>query len=160
MPLGVVRGAYGVKGWIRIEPYDREASVLQSVRLWWLKRGELVTRLEVSASKKHGSGLIAKCVGCDHPEAADELKGALAAVARKDFPPLEPGQHYWVDLIGVRVLNRSGIELGRVVALQNNGAHDLLEIAGADGEFSVPLVEKYVDAVDIDLIQVDWEPDW
>lgn len=116
--------------------------------------------LDISGVRRHGAGLVAKWAGCDQPEAADELKGALTAVSRRDFPPLPAGQYYWVDLIGARVVNRSGVELGRVVALQSNGAQDLLEVEGALGQFLVPLVEQHVDTIDPELIRVDWEQDW
>jgi ribosomal 30S subunit maturation factor RimM len=68
-----------------------------------------------------------------------------------------------VDLVGARVINRAGVELGKVTGLRNNGAQDLLEVArGAGAEMLVPLVEEYVDEIDAKngVIRVDWEVDW
>ena len=68
-----------------------------------------------------------------------------------------------MDLIGARVVNRGGVDLGRVRGLRNNGAQDLLEVRDEQGnELLVPLVEDYVDAVDTQasVIRVDWEADW
>ncbi|HTT13201.1 MAG TPA: ribosome maturation factor RimM [Burkholderiaceae bacterium] len=161
--LGVLRGAYGVKGWVRIAPHDAEAAVLQATRNWWLRQGDRVVALEVTGVRRHGSGLVAKLAGCDNPEAAERLRGASVNVARADFPAAAKGEYYWVDLLGARVVNRAGVELGNVVGLRNNGAQDLLEIAGAAGaELLVPLVESYVDSIDTAnrLIRVDWQQDW
>ncbi|MCS7102004.1 MAG: ribosome maturation factor RimM [Burkholderiaceae bacterium] len=160
--LGVLRGAYGVRGWVRIAPYAAEPSVLLACRRWWLLhegRGEPLT---VDAVRRHGAVLVAKWQGYDQREAVEALKGAEVAVARAEFPPAAAGQYYWVDLIGARVVNRAGVELGTVVGLHSNGAQDLLQIAGPQGTRLVPLVERYVDGIDTAarLIRVDWEPDW
>lgn len=160
--LGAVRGAYGVKGWVRIAPYDTDAEVLRATRNWWLLREGTLRRLAVTAVRRHGALLLAKWDGCDSPEAADALKGAKIAVAREDFPALAPGRYYWVDLIGARVVNRRGVELGEVRGLRSNGAQDLLEVDGAGLALLVPLVEAYVDRIDCAQrkIEVDWEADW
>lgn len=165
--LGVVRGPYGVKGWAWIAPHDAEAAVLRAARRWWMKHGSQVVELEVTGVRRHGGGVIAKWVGCDDPEAVEVLRGAVVSVGRGDFPATAEGEFYWVDLVGARVINRAGVELGRVSGLRNNGAQDLLEIApdatgGATTDVLVPLVEGYVDAIDAKngVIRVDWEVDW
>jgi len=161
--LGVLRGAYGVKGWVRIAPHDVDATVLRATRRWWLEQGGRVSGLEVTGVRRHGGGIVAKWVGCDDPESAERLRGAVVHVGRSDFPALAEGQFYWVDLVGARVVNRAGVELGKVTGLRNNGAQDMLEVAGAEqSEVLIPLVEAYVDAIDAKggLIRVDWEVDW
>jgi 16S rRNA processing protein RimM len=68
-----------------------------------------------------------------------------------------------VDLLGARVVNRAGVELGKVTGLRNNGAQDLLEVANDhQPEVLIPLVAAYVDVIDArgGLIRVDWEVDW
>lgn len=160
--LGVARGAYGVKGWIRVAPHDADAQVLRGSRRWWVRRGDETVAMDVLAVRRHGGGLVAKWAGCDSPEAAEAYRGARLAVGRSDFPPVRPGEFYWVDLVGARVVNRAGVELGRVTGLRNNGAQDLLEVTGEQGGILVPLVETYVDAVDTAgrEIRVDWQWDW
>jgi 16S rRNA processing protein RimM len=161
--LGVVRGHYGVKGWVRVAPHDAEAAVLRTARRWWLMQGDAVRALEVTGVRRHGGGIVAKWVGCNNPEEAEAVRGARVAVGRADFPAPASGEFYWIDLVGARVVNRAGTELGTVSGLRNNGAQDLLEVAGADGAgILVPLVEGYVDSIDakVGLIRVDWEADW
>lgn len=161
--LGVVRGAYGLKGWVRIVPHDVQAEVLRAARTWWLKQGGAVTGFDVTGVRRHGAGIVARLNACDSPEAAERLRGATVAVARSDFPAPMAGEFYWIDLIGARVINRGGAELGKVTGLRNNGAQDLLEVTGEAGkELLVPLVEGYVEAIDAPggVIRVDWEMDW
>lgn len=164
--LGLLRGAYGVRGWARVVPYDVQATVLRASRRWWLKRDQDVLAVEVSGVRRQGAGLVAKWNGCESPEQAERLRGASVAVARSEFPAPARGEFYWIDLIGARVVNRAGVELGRVSGLRNNGAQDLLEVAhqpgfGA-GTLLVPMVDGYVDAVEPEhgVIRVDWEAHW
>jgi 16S rRNA processing protein RimM len=161
--LGAVRGAYGLKGWVRIASHDADATVLRTARRWWLKKGAEMKVLEVTGVRRHGGVLIAKWQGCDDPESAEAFRSAIVSVGRADFPAPRAGEFYWVDLIGARVVNRAGIELGTVTGLRNNGAQDLLEVAGGSrAVLLIPLVEGYVERIDAGerLVRVDWERDW
>jgi 16S rRNA processing protein RimM len=161
--LGVVRGSYGVKGWVRVAPHAAEAAVLRAARRWWLKKGDAVRALEVTGVRRHGGGIVAKWAGCDTPEAAEAWRTGIVAVARTDFPVPPAGEFYWVDLVGAQVMNRAGVLLGKVGGLRNNGAQDLLEVSGSESTpILIPLVEAYVDSIDpqAGLIRVDWEADW
>jgi 16S rRNA processing protein RimM len=162
--LGRVRGAYGVRGWVKIAPHTPLAEVLRSTHRWWLLEAAGARELRVSAVRRHGAGLVAKWDGCDSPEAADALKGASIAVARADFPPLPGQQYYWVDLIGLQVINRRQQRLGVVKGLRSSAAHDLLEIESSSqgAEMLVPVVGDFIDGIDLDegTIWVNWEPEW
>lgn len=159
-----MRGAYGVHGWVRIAPHTPSAEVLRSTPRWWLIGSGQARELRVSAVRQQGAALVAKWEGCDSPEAADALKGASIAVARDDFPRLQGQEYYWVDLIGLQVINRNNRKLGVVRGLRASAAHDLLEIepAGQGAEILVPVVGDYVDGIDLDAgtIRVNWEPEW
>ncbi len=88
-------------------------------------------------------------------------------MSRQGFPTPDDGEFYWVDLIGLDVVNREGVALGRVEGLIETGPHCVLRIVaragGApDDEVLVPFVDAYVDAVDLPgrRITVDWQPDY
>jgi len=159
--LGRLRGAYGVRGWVRLEPYAAEATVLLAARRWWLMQATPQS-LQLTGCRRQGAALVAKWEGCETPETAEALKGLEIAVARADFPALPAGEHYWVDLVGATVVNRQGEALGVVQGLRNNGAHDLLEVEGQGASILIPLVPAYVDEVDVTghAIRVDWQRDW
>jgi len=159
--LGVLRGAYGVKGWVRLQPHSSQASVLRSCRRWWLL-SEPARAVEVTALRRHGAILVAKLQGCETPEQADQWRGVPVAVPRAEFPPAGEGEVYWVDLIGARVLNRSGVELGTVSDVLSSGAQELLEVRQGGQVLLVPMVERHVDEVDLAqrVVRVDWEADW
>jgi len=159
-----VRGAYGVRGWVKVAPHTPLAEVLLATRRWWLLGDGSAHELRVSAVRRQGAALVAKWEGCDSPEAADALKGAGIAVARGDFPQLAANEYYWVDLIGLQVIDRRGRKLGSVKGLRACAAHDLLEIepVSPGSEILVPMVGEFVDNVDVVAgeIHVNWEPEW
>ena len=175
--LGVVRGAYGIRGWVRIAPLAPDGAVLESVRRWWLIRTPAPQMLIIEETRRHGPSIVAKWQQCDSKEAADALKGESLAVARGDFPPLPPGEHYAVDIVGLRVVNRDGDELGSVSGLRdsNPGQGNVLQWLEVSSERAtgsrrgqevqtllIPLNEQYVDAIDTiaRLVRVDWHRDW
>ena len=164
--LGAVRGAYGVRGWVRIAPHAADGGVLEAVREWWILRDDGVQRVTVEGCRRHGEAILAKWPGCETKEAADALKGAAVAVARGAFPALPEGEHYLGDVLGSRVVNRSGEVLGEVSGLRASEAAGVrrqwLEVADGSQTRLIPLVEQYVDEVDAagKLVRVDWQRDW
>lgn len=159
--VGIVRGAYGVKGWVRIQPHSTQAAALRVSRNWWLL-GPTTSRVEVAAVRRHGAALVARLQGIDSPEQADRLRGVPVGVSRAEFPPPGDGEIYWIDLVGARVLNRRGDELGTVVEVLSSGAQELLQVRHGERALLVPLVARYIDEVDLvqRVVRVDWEADW
>jgi 16S rRNA processing protein RimM len=159
--LGVLRGAYGVKGWVRVQPHSAQAPALRSCRQWWLL-DEPARPVEVTAVRRHGAILVAKLDGCDTPEQAEKWRSVRVSVPRASFPPAADGEVYWVDLIGVRVVNRRGVELGRVSDVLSSGAQELLQVRQGEKVMLVPMVARHVDEVDLTqgVVRVDWEADW
>jgi 16S rRNA processing protein RimM len=158
--LGVLRGAYGVKGWVRVQPHSAQATALRASRSWWLLGP--TGRVDVAAVRRQGAALVAKLRGIDSPEQADRLRGVPVGIARADFPPPGEGEVYWIDLIGARVVNRDGRELGRVGEVLSSGAQELLQVRDGERAFLVPLVPHFIDEVDLaqGTVRVDWEADW
>jgi 16S rRNA processing protein RimM len=156
--MGRVAGAFGVRGWIRVLVDDPEDLKLQTQ--WWI-RG--VSRT-VEQAKAHGAALVAKLEGIDDRAQAEALQGAVVELPRERLPALEAGRYYWDDLVGLAVVNESGMVLGKVQSLFSNGAHDVMVLEGAAGESRrlLPWVPTVVRAVDLEggRIEVVWGADW
>ena len=94
------------------------------------------------------------------------MKGARIFIARSSFPAPEEGEYYWVDLIGLPVVNREGVALGHVTDLMATGPQQTLVLGyeenGKQLERLIPFVDAYVDEVDLAAkrITVDWQPDY
>ena len=160
--VGAVSGAFGVRGWVRVRSFTRPPEALFDYAPWLLCRGDTSEPVAPAAYRPAADGFAVRLPGVAHREAAMALRGAEIRVDRNALPPAEPGEFYWVDLIGLRVENRRGECLGTVKRLVETGAHDVLVLAGAGPERLVPFVSGvYVDEVDLDagLIRVDWHAD-
>jgi 16S rRNA processing protein RimM len=132
---------------------------------WYLARDARTARYRVIEGGPHGKTVIARLEGVEDRDAAEGLIGAEIAVPRDALPEPGPGEYYWADLIGLAVVNREGLALGRVERLMETGAHDVLVLRGpeTDEERLVPFaVGRTVDTVDLDagVIRVDWQPDY
>ena len=176
--VGRVQEAWGIKGWVRLHPHSADPAVLLHARRWFLIPPEgryargfdafagTVT-VDVDETKLHGDGLVARLQPVPDRNAAEALKGARILVARADFPPNpNPDEYYWVDLIGLQVVNREGVPLGEVFDLMPTGPHSVLCLRYTQGEQTlermIPFVSAYVDQVDLPgrRITVDWQPDY
>lgn len=178
--VGRIVDAYGIKGWIKVQPYSADPQALFSSRRWFLKASEgprrapgaaaLPALLKITEAKDHGDVVVARVRDVEDRNAAEALKGARVFVSRASFPTADPDEFYWVDLIGLAVVNRQGEALGQVADLLDTGAHSVLRVvdeaqasAGAEPvERLIPFVSAYVDAVDLAgrRITVDWGLDY
>ena len=162
-----VAGAYGIAGWIRLRPYSSEASALLHAKTWWLDKPELhdVDAMQV---RTQGEDIVARIMGIESRNAAEDLRGATVQIRRAHFPPLEDNEFYWIDLIGHEVVNLAGEKLGTVVGLMDNGAHPILRVEmpalpdEKPQELLIPFVDRFVTKVDQQekLITADWETDY
>jgi len=170
--------AWGVKGWIKLQPFATDPKALFSSRRWHLRppahaamAATMPRLLHVTQAKTHGDGVVACARELTDRDAAHALRGASVFVARGSFPTAGDDEYYWVDLIGAQVVNRQGEALGQVSALIDTGAHSVLcvrrpdagpEVSDTHAERLIPFVAAYVDAVDMAArrIQVDWPLDY
>lgn len=165
--VGHVRGAYGLKGWVRVMPYSAEANALLHAKTWWLNKLG-VRDFSLMQSKQHGGDVVAQLMGVTDRDAAKALKGTTVQVERSHFPSLSDNEFYWIDLIGLTVENLQGKSLGTVSGLMDNGAHPILQVAepvASDEKLQeslIPFVKQFVIKVarEAGKITVDWERDY
>ena len=172
--VGHITGAYGVQGWVRIHPYSADADALLHAKTWWLGKSsapgiveaEQFHDVEKLEAKIHGDDVVARIMGIVGRDAAESLKGHVVKIQRSHFPVLSGNEFYWLDLIGLDVVNLQGESLGVVADLIDNGAHPILKVVrtedSAKHESLIPFVEHFVPEVDQKnkRITVDWGLDY
>ena len=142
--LAAVAGAHGVKGELRLKLFSDSAESLSRHQKLYV--GGVERRL--LSIRDSGKMAVARFEGVADRSAAEALRGSLVEVERSALPPLEQGEYYHVDLIGLLVVNSEGGAVGTVTAVENYGAGDLLEIE-SDGKRSlIPYREGIADLVD------------
>lgn len=161
--MGRIAGPYGVKGWVKVQPYTETPEGLCEYGRWWVARaGNDPEEMEVLDAAVHGAAVVALLSGIESREAAASLKGGDIAVPRAALPPADENEYYWADLIGLDVVNERGEALGRVAGHFSNGAHDVMRVTDGTQERLIPYVEAVVREVDTAgrRIVVDWGADW
>jgi 16S rRNA processing protein RimM len=159
--MGRVGAPFGIKGWIKVQPFTRTVDGLLEHAAWWLGRDGSWGRSRVEDGAVHGRSLIAKLGGCEDRRAAARLKGLEVAIPRDELPASADGEYYWSDLIGLEVANHDGVALGRVTRLIETGASPVL-VVQAERERLIPFAQPVVLSVDVadGRLTVDWGVDF
>jgi 16S rRNA processing protein RimM len=180
--VGFILDAWGVKGWVKVQTFASDPQAIFTAKHWFLKAPEpggfkrpltatapYPPVLHITQVKVHGDGLVALPQSSTDRNSSEALRGARIFVPRASFPKASTDEFYWVDLIGLNVVNREGEALGSVVGLIDTGPHSVLRIVpvGADPAVEatqrlIPFVSQYVDDVSLPqrLITVDWGLDY
>ena len=181
--VGRVLDAWGVKGWLKILPHSNAPEALFSATTWFLQPPEAKFRpgfnafagtvlVGVDEAKTHSDSVVAKLTGLDNRTPAEALRGARIFLPRSSFPAASADEYYWVDLIGLHVVNREGIALGCVRDLMATGPQSVLcveyttepveGVIAVSAERMIPFVSVFIDNVDLAAkrIMVDWQPDY
>ncbi|MEH6875586.1 MAG: ribosome maturation factor RimM [Candidatus Competibacter sp.] len=160
--LGRVSGLFGVQGWVRVFSHTEPREGIVRYNPVFLHRGGEWQPFEIEAGRAHGPGVVLKFVDCNDRDRAATLLRSEIAVRRSQLPPPEPGEYYWADLEGLRVVTLGGIDLGTVAAVFATGANDVLVVRG-ERERLLPFVRGQV-VVEVDLerrvLRVDWDLDF
>jgi len=186
--VGRVLGAWGVKGGIRVKPFSSDPQALFSSKRWFIEPSAVSVQrpagaksasplprlLSVEQARVQGDVVVATAQELADRDTAQALTGARIFVSRASFPTPASDEFYWVDLIGLAVVNRDGLMLGTVSGLIETGPHCVLKLQAAAAEPAVPddpaaaeerlipFVAAYVDSVDLPgrTIRVDWSVDF
>lgn len=182
--LGRITGAYGIRGWVKIQPHTVGSSALLKTRTWWLRRpvapahqGDLTPawRVEVLKSRTQGSTIVGSLRDIADRTQAEKLRGCTVWASRSAFPATEDDEYYWVDLIGCVIHGEqdgASVLLGVVEDVMDNGVHAvlrvkrqvldeqgepqaLLDAKGKQLESLVPFVAAHVHTVDLDKRRLD-----
>ncbi len=194
--VGKVVDAWGIKGGIKVAPFSSDPQALFSTKRWFVQpaapvggvarptataaRAKLAPPdaspaftapklLKVKTAKEQGDVIVATVDDVDDRTAAEALKGARVFVSRASFPTPDEDEFYWIDLIGLDVVNPHGQALGRVIGLLETGPHCVLrcqipaqEEDAETPERLIPFVSAYIQRVSLAdrLIVADWELDY
>ena len=141
--LAVITGAHGVTGEVRLKLFTGDLSGYRS-----FNGGSLTLK-----SLRNG---IARFAEVPDRNAAERLRGTLLTVPRSALPPLEEGEYYHADILGLACVSTAGESLGVVVAIDDFGAGDVIEIERPDKKrFMVPMRAPAVPEWDDDKLVVD-----
>ncbi|MCF6274035.1 MAG: ribosome maturation factor RimM [Rhodobacteraceae bacterium] len=123
--VGAIMGAFGVRGEVRLKSFCADPSAIENYSPLTTETGE---SYELTLVRSVKSGFGAQLSGVVDKESADALRGTRLYANRADLPNLPDDEYYHSDLIGLEVLDTGGVKIGKITAVQDFGAGDILEI--------------------------------
>ena len=166
--VGRIVSVHGVKGWVKVYSYTDPMENIFDYQPWHLLEDGVWKPVKLTGKRRQGKGLVAGLDGVTDRDQAQRLIGRDIAVPRELLPESGDGEYYWRDLIGLRVKLDDGRDLGRVAAMMETGANDVLVVRG-DGdsldrrERLVPWIPDQVIlnvALERGEMRVDWDPEF
>jgi 16S rRNA processing protein RimM len=143
-----IGAAHGVRGAVKLWTFTEDPLAVKSYGPLTTKDG--ARQFEVAHAREARDHLVATLKGITTREEAERLNGIELYVARDRLPVTEDDEYYHADLIGLAAVTPSDEPLGRVVAIHNFGAGDIIEIAPAHGEaMLLPFTNAVVPTVDL-----------
>jgi len=160
--MGRITAPFGIKGWVKVQPLTALAKNLLDYPRWWVERGAGWQEFEVvEARVQSPTAVAARLAGIEERDAAAGLRGADVAVPRSQLPPARRDEYYWADLLGLRVVNGEGRDLGSIEQILQTGANDVLVVRG-ERERLIPFIADVIREVDAaaGTMRVEWSADY
>lgn len=154
--VGAIAGAFGVQGEVRLKSFCTEPSDIATYGPLWSEDG--TREFGVKLTRPVNGGLGARLSGVATKEQADALKGVTLWADRDALPSLPDDEFYHADLIGLDVLDPGGVSLGKVRAIYDHGAGDILEVLGTKGILLIPFTREAVPTVDLTARRIIADP--
>lgn len=161
--VGRVGAPVGLAGAIRVWSYTSPPEALLGYGTLRVDARGTGAALTLRRGARHGRALVVEFEEVADRTAAARLTGAELSIERAQLPVLPAGEYYWVDLIGLDVVNRDGVQLGQVVDLMETGANDVLVVRDGASERLIPYLRGSV-VCTVDLtrrrLEVDWDAEF
>ncbi|EKE01078.1 MAG: 16S rRNA-processing protein RimM [uncultured bacterium] len=159
--IGSFGKTFGVRGWIKINSFAIPRKNILDFKPWLIQKNNSWEEFYFTDSRQHVDSIVVKLPNCNSPEEARAFTNIKIGVWRKQLPKLQIDEYYWTDLVGLKVINSDGVDLGVVQALMATGANDVLVVMG-DRKRLIPYISDVILKVDLakKIIRVDWEQDF
>jgi 16S rRNA processing protein RimM len=160
--VGKISGVFGIKGWVKVFSYTEDRENILDYSPWILKKTNESKTLKVIDGNLQGKVIVAQLEGVNDRDQAASLMGWDIFISSEQLPKAASGEYYWSDLIGLKVENTAGVDLGVISGLLETGANDVMIVQG-ERERCIPFLQGQT-IINIDLnsgrMLVDWDADF
>lgn len=159
--MAIIGAAHGIRGEVRVKPYGDDPLSFTDYGVLTTKDGSRT--FEVEAARVQKTVVITRFKGIRDRNEAETLNGVELYIDRDQLPETDEDEFYYSDLVGLAVHDPAGERIGKVIAVENFGAGDLLEIRPLRGKtYYIPFTGAFVPAVDMDggVVTVDLPDDY
>ena len=151
LEVGQIVNTFGIKGELNVTPFTDDISRFDDLKKVYVKTRRDDKLYKVENVRYHKNMVLLKLEGIENPEEAELLKNAYLEIDREDAIPLEEGQYFIVDLIGLDVYTDEGKLLGKVEDIYNTGANDIYVVKDELGkQVLLPGIKEVIKQVDLE----------
>jgi 16S rRNA processing protein RimM len=160
--VGKVGSPFGIKGWLNIHSFTDPITNILNYTPWQLIFPQKQQTIEIIGKRSPHNNIHVQFAGCDDRTTASTFTGADIAIARELLPVLPKNEYYWLDLVGLTVINIQGETLGIIEQFFATGANDVFLVVGKKRHMLPYLLQQVVLNVDLNkkIMTVDWDPEF
>lgn len=155
---GKIGAVHGLKGWLKVHSFTNPSENILQYRPWFIESLDGYQPLISDNHRWQAQVLVVHFKGLDSRETTGHLTNKSLYIKKAQLPLLKKGEYYWEELVGLRVSNLEGVDLGMVTSLLATGANDVLYIEGKETH-CVPYLPKQV-IKQVDLLEKTMLVDW
>lgn len=149
VPLGEIVATHGVQGWLKLKPYNPETEGLSLIQKIVLEKAGVCSERLLQANRAYGGLFLIKLEGIESIEDAKKWVGSTLAVAEEGLRPLEPGEYYYYQVLGLDVYDTHGQWLGVLSRVWSKKGGDLYVVQGTAKEYLIPAVKELIEQIDL-----------
>ena len=151
LEVGQIVNTFGIKGELKVTPFTDDINRFDDLKKVYVKTRKESKLYKVESVRYHKNMVLLKLEGINNPEDAELLKNSFLEIDREDAIPLEEGQYFIVDLIGLEVYTDEGNLLGKVDDIYNTGANDIYVVKDELGkQILLPGIKEVIKEVKLD----------
>ena len=148
VPVGEIVATHGLVGWLKVNPFNPETTAIAGDRQLILEKDGRRTAQDLESSKRNKRQILIKLRGVDGIDDARKWVGAILCVDADALEPLEPGQYYHYQVVGLEVYALAGERIGVITRVWSTPGGELYVVQGAKKEYLVPAVKEIIEKVD------------
>lgn len=151
LEIGQIVNTFGIKGQVKVVPFTDDITRFEQLKKVYIVNKKSRIEVEIEQVKYHKDMVLIKFKGLDKIEDVEIYKNSYLEIDRKDGKPLEKGEYYIVDLIGLDVITDEGQNLGKVDDIYNTGSNDIYVVKDELGkQVLLPAIKDVIKEVDLD----------
>ena len=151
LEVGQIVNTFGIKGFVKVYPYVDDISRFDNLKKVYIKSKKIDHELPIEEVKYHKNMVLIKFKGIETVEEAEKLKNAYIEIDRADAIPLEEGQYFIADLLGLDVYLDTGEKLGILEDIYNTGSSDIYVVKNELGkQFLLPYIDEVIKKIDVE----------
>ena len=155
LEVGQIVNTFGIKGFVKIYPFVNDINRFDDLKKIYVKTKNQENELEIEEVKYQKNMVLIKFKGIETPEEANKLRNAYVLIDRKDAIPLEEGEFFIVDLLGLSVFLDTGEKIGVLEDIYNTGSSDIYVVKNELGkQYLLPYIDEVIKKIDLENSQI------